>query len=85
MLPTLGSQRAELQVDLFNVLNAINHDWGQYNGIYSADSDLLIAKGFDATNQKVTYDVVNSFYRESPSGSNLNLQFQAQLAVRYFF
>jgi hypothetical protein len=85
MLPTLGSQRAELQVDLFNVLNAINHDWGQYNGIYSADSDLLIAKGFDAKNQKVTYDVVNSFYRESPSGSNLNLQFQAQLAVRYFF
>ena len=38
---TTAGQRAEIQVDLFNVLNAIDKDWGDYQGVFGANRNLL--------------------------------------------
>jgi hypothetical protein len=34
-------------VDLFNVLNGLNSDWGRYMGVFTASTNLLRAERFD--------------------------------------
>jgi len=102
---TLQGQRAELQVDFFNVLNGIgslNCDdekfrealrsgndlpgwcgWGRFTTVSGSARNLFTTSGF--SNGAINYSPSNSFGRESVVGSNLNLQFQAQIALRYYF
>ncbi|HEY0305125.1 MAG TPA: TonB-dependent receptor, partial [Longimicrobiales bacterium] len=35
---TIRGQRAELLIDLFNVLNGLNSDWGRYMGVFTAST-----------------------------------------------
>ncbi|HSJ08587.1 MAG TPA: TonB-dependent receptor [Longimicrobiales bacterium] len=102
---TLAGQRAELQVDLFNVLNGVgrlfcdseefaealaaNADmptgcgWGRFTTVSGSSRNLFTTSGF--SDGMIRYNPSANFGRESVVGSNLNLQVQAQLALRYYF
>lgn len=99
---SFGDQRAEFQVDFFNVLNGLGRllcnegaadfdpsagvcGWGRVTGVFAANRDLLHPRAFDAATSRILYDVNESFGQEDLLGSNLVLQFQVQLAFRYFF
>lgn len=59
--------------------------WGRWTGIFGADTDLLIPAGFDRESRQILYDVNSTFGEESLLGSNLVLQFQLQIGLRYYF
>jgi hypothetical protein len=82
---TMAGQRAEIQVDLFNVLNAIDKDWGDYQGVFGANRNLLAPERYDVGSNQILYSVPTTFGRREPIGANLLLQFQAQIGVRYYF
>ncbi len=83
--PSVSGQRGAVQLDLFNVLNGINNDWGRWMGVFGSDRNLLVPVEYDSVNNRVLYEVYEDFGRESVRGANLLLQFQAQLGFRYYF
>ena len=102
---TVAGQRAELQIDLFNVLNGVGRlwcdeselrdalaagddmpgtcGWGRVTTVSGASRNIFSTSGF--SNGAITYSPATSFGRESVVGSNLQLQFQAQIGLRYYF
>lgn len=102
---TLRGQRAELQVDLFNVLNGLGQlqcddeeyrkairagtdlpgtcGWGRFTTISGQNRNLFTTSGF--TGGQTRYSPSTRFGRETVVGSNLQLQFQMQIALRYYF
>jgi outer membrane receptor for ferrienterochelin and colicin len=97
---TVAGQRAEIQVDLFNVLNGVGRIFcdqdeddltagacglGRVTGVFGSDQNILEARAYDAGSNEVLYEVGDSFYTEDVLGSNLILQFQAQIGIKYFF
>ena len=83
--PTRAGQSAELQIDLFNVLNGINSDWGRNMDIRSSSRNLLSPQGYDPETGQIQYTVPSTFGRQSIVGTNLIQQFSAQVGVRYRF
>jgi len=91
---TFNTQRAELVLDIFNVLNGLNSDWGRYMGVFSGSTNLLTAERFDAATGRTVYSVNytpatdtqprRGFGVEQPTGFD-PYQFQMQLGVRYRF
>jgi outer membrane receptor for ferrienterochelin and colicin len=91
-ITTFGSQRAEILVDLFNVLNGLNSDWGRYMGVFTSSTNLLRAERFDNATGQVVYTVnyqaataeraESGFGVAQPTGFD-PYQFQAQIGVRY--
>ncbi|HUF89710.1 MAG TPA: TonB-dependent receptor [Gemmatimonadota bacterium] len=79
-----GGHEIELIADMFNVLNGINEDWGQFKAIFGSASEVFRKQGYDADSNRVIYSVEGGFGREGAVGFN-PLQFQAQLGVRYRF
>ncbi len=97
---TVAGQRAEIQVDLFNVLNGVGRIFcdededdrtsgacglGRVTGVFGSDQNILEARAFDAGSNEILYEVGDSFFTEDVLGSNLILQFQAQIGIKYFF
>ena len=82
---TAGDQAAEVNIDLFNVLNGLNRKWGRNVSVTAARRNLLVAQQYDATNGEVQYTVPTTFGNRTQVGSNLLLQFSAQIGVRYYF
>lgn len=82
---TTRGQRMELQADLFNVLNGLNEDWGRFVGVFGGEREILEPVSYDDATDQILYRVSNSFGETARVGTNLNLQFQAQLGVKYFF
>ena len=101
---TVASQRAELQVDLFNVVNGIGRllcdadeaeadgtwtegacGWGQYTTIRSDRRNVLAPVRYDAGTNRILYEVPTTFGQRRQAGADLLLQFQAQVALRYYF
>jgi outer membrane receptor protein involved in Fe transport len=85
---SIGSRqgrRAELQVDMFNVLNGLNSDWGRIVGVFAANRNLLRAVRYDAAADRILYEVPTDFGREEALGANLLLQFQTQVGVKFYF
>lgn len=58
---------------------------GRVTGVFAANREVIDAKTFDRTNNRILYSVNPRFGQEDLLGSNLVLQFQAQIAVRYIF
>jgi hypothetical protein len=82
---TIRGQRAEILLDMFNVLNVLNEDWGRFMAVFgSANLSPLTAQRFDAATGNVVYSANRSFGGTGPSGFE-PFQFQAQLGVRYRF
>jgi hypothetical protein len=69
---------------MFNVLNGINEDWGQFNAIFGSATNLFRKEGYDEASNRVIYSTSGGFGREGAVGFN-PLQFQAQLGLRYRF
>ena len=95
---TVSDQRVEAQLDLFNVLNGINRDWGRYMGVFSRNRNLLVPTTFDQGTGQILYEVPYTYRGEGADrrpvptfgtveaiGDNLLLQFQARLGVKYYF
>jgi hypothetical protein len=82
---TVNGQRAEVTIDLFNVLNGINKDWGRYMGVFGAAQDLLTPNSYDQTTKQIRYAVPTTFGSQGVVGANLLLQFQGQVGLRYYF
>lgn len=89
-LRTVGAQRAELTVDVFNVANLLNPHWGgQYllpPGISSQNPllqrlPLLNVVGFDQARRRYLYTVNESFGVLQKGGD----PYLVQLGVRYLF
>ena len=102
---TVSGQKAEVQLDLFNVLNGVGQlfcdddemrealragadlpgtcGWGRFTTVSGSNRNIYRTTGF--TNGSIQYAPVTSFGRETVVGSNLQLQFQAQIALRYYF
>ena len=82
---TRGGQGFELSLDLFNVLNGLNKDWGKYESYTTTSRNLLTPQTFDPTTQEITYTVPTTFGTRRQVGTNLLLQFSAQLGARYYY
>ncbi len=80
---TLAGQSAMLYVDLFNVLNGINKDWGQYRAVSAANRNLLAPQAYQSG--EILYTVPTTFGNRAALGTNLLLQFSAQIGLRYSF
>ena len=103
-----GDDRAELQLDLFNVMNGLGSlfcdddefaedatsgtcGWGRITNISGANTNVVFAEEFDQgdpddpADDRILYEVGQNFAREGFLGSNLLLQFQAQLGFKYYF
>jgi hypothetical protein len=88
-VPTFGRQRAELQLELFNVLNGLNENWGRYVSVRGSNRNLLIPRSFewDGSNPeegRILYEVSENFAVARP-WDGVVLQFQAQIGLRYSF
>ncbi len=81
--PTMEGQNLQITLDILNVLNLINHDWG-YSKYVPNQSDLLMRfEGLDAATQKPTYS-----FKHAPDPyqtSQLSSRWQMQLGIRYSF
>jgi hypothetical protein len=81
-VPTVSRHRVELLVDLFNVLNGINSEWGRFMGVFSANTNLLQPTGYVGATRQVIYSVPSTFGSQQPLGFD-PFQFQAQVGLRY--
>ncbi|HEX6059350.1 MAG TPA: TonB-dependent receptor [Gemmatimonadaceae bacterium] len=82
---TVSSQSAELSIDLFNVLNGLNSDWGQYEAVTTQRRNLLAPQSYDPASEQILYTVPSGFGNKTTLGTNLLLQFSAQVGLRYYF
>ncbi len=82
---TVGAQRLALEVDLFNVMNGLNSDWGRYESVSAARRNLVNPVRFNQETSQIEYTVPSGFGNRTTIGTNLLLQFQAQVGVRYRF
>ena len=78
-----GGREIELIADFFNVLNALNKDWGRWRRVGSSEQELLSARSYNATVNKFVYRV-NQNYGQ-PSFIGPVRQFQTQLGARLSF
>jgi outer membrane receptor for ferrienterochelin and colicin len=81
----IGGGRAQLSIDLFNVLNGLNSDWGRFVGVRGAARNLVQPQSYDAGTGQILYSVPAQFGREATIGTNLLLQFSTQVGIRYSF
>jgi len=97
---TFGGQRAELQLDFFNIVNGVgrlfcdsddqaNDPFGGACGwgrITTVTGDELYSvSSFDRANRSYQYRVDSGFGEERTLGNDLLLQFQMQIGFRYYF
>ncbi|TVR65293.1 MAG: hypothetical protein EA422_04535, partial [Gemmatimonadales bacterium] len=82
---TIRGQRFDLEVDLFNVLNGLNSDWGRYVSVAGPRRNLMVPRNYNQATNQIEYSIPTTFGNETILGSNLLLQFQAQVGVRYRF
>ena len=83
--PTVDGQGIDLSIDLFNVLNGLNSDWGRNTEVGSAARNILEPQSYDAANDQILYSVPTTFGNERIVGINLVQQFSAQIGLRYSF
>jgi hypothetical protein len=95
-IPTVGTQGLELSLDLFNLLNFVDRDWGLYKQVseFEGGPRFLNAAGFDAVNDRPTYRftapaiIETTVFGENPSGAQSGVnrsRWTMQLGARYRF
>lgn len=86
-IPTVGSQHAEVVLDLFNVLDGLGRAGILNDGagdFVFEQNQLFTEVGYDQNTNRVIYTTRSDFGRKIPVGFE-PFQFQAQLGVRYRF
>ncbi len=95
-IPTVAGQGLELSLDLFNVLNFINRDWGLYKQVSEFENGprFLNAVGYDAADNRPIYTfaaptiIETTVYGENPSGAQAGVnrsRWTMQLGAKYRF
>lgn len=82
---TAGDQGVEVNIDLFNVMNLLNPDWGRNVSVATARRNLLSPQQYNSTTGQIEYTVPASFGDRRQIGTALLMQGSAQIAVRYYF
>jgi hypothetical protein len=82
-VPTYAGHRAEVYVDVFNVLNLINEDWGASVGITNPTIELLDARGFDTANNRPIYRPAGAVRLVDDSGNTCTSNFAACEAAHW--
>jgi hypothetical protein len=90
LLPTGRGQAVEFTADLFNLLNFIDHDWGQVRQAMEANGgttfgnrlSLIELVGYDAANSRGIYHVLTPRPREVQVDLS---RWRMQLSARYTF
>jgi outer membrane receptor protein involved in Fe transport len=96
VVPTLQGQGLELSLDLFNVLNFLDRDWGLYKQVseFEEGPRFLNAVGFDATNNRPVYTfaapavIEQTVFGENPTGAQSGVnrsRWTMQLGAKYTF
>jgi len=80
-IPGLKDHRLQITLDVLNVLNLLNKDWGKQYYVSNQNDTPWTLYGIDASGrQKVNYSK-----RDHHSVSNLSSRWQMQLGLRYSF
>ena len=78
-----GGRSVELSADVYNVLNLIKREWGQYRlTIPDPWVQLLRLRGYDTVNGRGIYE---PFLRDVRAVQDLQSRWQVELGVRYVF
>jgi hypothetical protein len=83
--PTAGDQAAEIQIDLFNVMNGLNKKWGRNVWVNTARRNLLSPQQYNPATGQIEYTVPTTFGDRRQIGTALLMQFSAQIGVKYYF
>jgi hypothetical protein len=78
-VPILKQQYLEISVDLFNVSNLLNKNWGVNHGLTT--TSIYTIKSFDAVNKQYAYSVNTNAGVSGLSGN----PYQFQIGLRYGF
>ncbi|MEZ4414886.1 MAG: carboxypeptidase regulatory-like domain-containing protein [Gemmatimonadota bacterium] len=90
-VPTVTGQRAEITLDVFNVLNLLNQSWGISEGPQFAGLDLLQLRGWDTANNRGIFRPTGRLRLDDDGNADplsvfdLSSRWQMQLGVRYAF
>jgi len=81
-VPGLKEHRLQVTLDIVNVLNLLNREWGKYQFVSNQNDPPWRLKGIDAATgkQKVSFSPRNRFVL-----SQLGTRWQMQLGLRYLF
>ena len=79
-IPGLKEHRLQLTLDVVNVLNLINKEWGKLQYVSNQNDTPWTLYGFDGAKQKVNFST-----RDRYSISQLASRWQMQLGLRYSF
>lgn len=90
-IPTVSDQRAEITLDIFNVLNLLSEDWGRVEGPEFAGLELLSLRGWDQANNRGIFEPTGRL-RLTDDGTadpftifDTTSRWQAQIGIRYAF
>ena len=89
-VPTIAGHRGVLVMDVFNVLNLLNEDWGRNEGVAFATLELLRLRGWDDANNRGIFEL-DSGVRLNEAGTaaeplttfDVSSRWQAQIGFRY--
>jgi hypothetical protein len=82
-IPGLKDHKLQFTVDVINLLNLLNKDWGVYKYVYQQNDTPISFKGIDTATGK---QKINFSEKSSPlSISQLASRWQVQLGMRYTF
>ncbi len=81
-IPTFATQSFEVTLDVINVLNLLNSDWGRVKNVNFQNDQLLRSSGTDASGRQ-TFTFTNK--TDPFVTSSVASRWQAQLGVRYSF
>ncbi len=96
VIPSVAGQSLELSLDLFNILNFMDRDWGLYQQVseFEAGPRFLNAVDFDAANNRPVYTfaaptiIETTIFGENPSGAQGGVnrsRWTMQLGAKYRF
>ncbi|MBR9990121.1 MAG: TonB-dependent receptor, partial [Gemmatimonadetes bacterium] len=90
-VPTLRTQRAEISLDILNVLNLVNQDWGVIRGQPFSAQPLLELRGWDVANNRGIFQPTSFVDLDADNNADAlstftgSSRWQMQLGVRYVF
>jgi len=88
-VPTISGHHGEIVLDVFNVLNLLNEDWGRNEGVSFAAIDLLELQGWDVANNRGIFDLdqvnlnADGSAAEPLTTFDVSSRWQAQIGFRY--
>ncbi|MCX6145515.1 MAG: hypothetical protein NTZ35_20095, partial [Ignavibacteriales bacterium] len=85
-IPTLPGHRFEIRVDVLNILNLLNHDWGYNPYLANYQDDLLTFHSLDPVTGQPRFRWTKPSATANPwVNDNLSSRWGAQIGLRYSF